>query len=91
LKSTLRLGEGPSKEQWQELGKAIWDSTAGDDTLEKDELISIIAAWADKHDFTDKLPKGWKEYVGKLFDYVDANSDGHVTRDELEAAMKKHK
>jgi len=49
----------------------------------------MIEAWATKHGFADKLPKGWKEYVGKIFKYVDANDDGHVTRDELEAAMKK--
>jgi Ca2+-binding EF-hand superfamily protein len=81
--------EDPSKEQWEELGKAIWDATSGDETLEKPELIAMVGAWATKHEF--KMPKGWKDYVGKVFDYVDANSDGHVTRDELEAAMKKHK
>ena len=78
----------PTEEQWNELGKAVWDATEGDNTLEKGELIHIVGAWANKHGFD--LPDGWKDYVGKVFDYVDANSDGHVTRDELQAAFEKH-
>ena len=61
--------------------------------LEKDgsvtmkELIDIIKALAKKYKV--KLPKGWTKYVKKVFDYVDANSDGKVTGPEIEAAMGK--
>ena len=88
LKSTLKLRD-PSEEQWKELGTAIWDATAGDNTLEKHELIGLVKAWAEKHGF--KPPKGWRRMLKKVFDYVDANDDGHVTRDELVKAMKEHK
>lgn len=90
LKSKLKLRD-PSEEQWNELGMAIWKATEGDNTLELDELIELIEAWAAKHGFDDKLPEGWKDWVKKAFDYVDANNDGHVTRKELEAAIKEHK
>ena len=86
--SGLTLGE-PTDAQWKELGMAIWDSTEGDNTLEEGELIDLIGAWAGKHDID--LPDGWKDWVSKAFDYVDANDDGHVTRDELVKAMKEHK
>jgi len=52
------------------------------------ELYGLITKWAKKHDLTP--PKGWKKDVKKMFDYVDANNDGHVTRDELKAAFEKH-
>ena len=62
--------------------------------LEKDgyvtlkEVYGIIEKLAKEHDV--KLPKGWKGYVKKIFEYVDANDDGKVTGPEVEAAMKKH-
>ena len=62
--------------------------------LEKDgsvtlkEVYGIIEKLAKEHDV--KLPKGWKDYVKKIFEYVDANDDGKVTGPEVEEAMKKH-
>ena len=90
LKSAIKLRD-PTEEQWHELGMAIFDATEGDNTLELKELYGLIKAWAKKHGFADKLPKGWKKEVKKVFNYVDANSDGHVTRAELMTAYNEHK
>ena len=76
----------PSKEQWEDLKEACEKATEGDNTIEKPELIKIVGDWAKKHEL--KLPEGWKKYIGHVFDYVDADHNGHVTRKELEAAMK---
>ena len=62
--------------------------STGDNAIDLGELYDLIKEVADKYDY--KLPRGWKKHVKKIFDYVDANHDGHVTKAEIEAAMAKH-
>merc|ERR1711988_1682209 len=77
--------EGPKKD----FKDAVEAELKKDGSLEHDELYDIIKELAKK--YKHKLPEGWKEGVKKIFDWVDANHDGHVTGEEIEAAMKKLK
>ena len=76
------------KDPMDDFKAAVEKELKKDGTLELGELYGIIKKIAKKYDY--KLPKGWKKHVKKMFDYVDANNDGHVTGEEIEAAMKKH-
>ena len=68
--------------------KAIKHELDKDGNVDLEELYAIFEKLAKEYKF--KLPKGWKGYVKKIFDYVDANNDGKVTGPEIEAAMAKH-
>merc|ERR1712159_683794 len=65
----------------------IWDAVDanGDGALSKKEIFKAVRGYAKEHD--EKLPKGWKKEVGKLFKHVDANKDGKITPEEAKAAV----
>ena len=67
-----------------EIFEAIDADNSG--TVSFKELCDFIEAYCKKKGY--KLPKGWKKHVRKLFNKVDTNGDGEVTKKEVEAAMK---
>lgn len=77
-----------TEDEWMELGKAIYAETENGETLEYPELEAAVVKWAKKHDVEPF--KGWKKMLKDVFNEVDENNDGHVTRKEMDDAIKEH-
>ncbi len=68
---------------FSEMFKAIDTDNSG--TLSLKEIFTAIKHYAGEHNI--ELPKGWRKYVTKMFNDVDANGDGEVTKEEIGAAI----
>ena len=56
-----------------------------------DELIKWMKIEYKKNGIDPKkLPKGWKKEIKEMFDKMDANGNGEVTKKELEAYIEKY-
>ena len=81
----------PTCEMWKELYDALREHTSGEETLDKDEFADETLEWFNKHAPADaRRPP--KEVLYHIFDkYLDADHNGTVSKEELEAAIAEHK
>jgi Ca2+-binding EF-hand superfamily protein len=69
----------------EEIVAAVEKELARDGGITKEEAAGAIAAWADSQGVT--IPQEAWDVMEAAFDAVDANGDGALTADELEAAF----
>ena len=74
--------------EWHELGSAIYSETDGGETMTFKELVGVVKKWAEKHEVEPF--KGWKKMLRMVFDHVDADHSGDVTREEMDKAIAEH-
>jgi len=69
----------------EEMEAAVRAELAKDGDITKEEAAGAIAHWADENNVT--IPQEAWDVMEAAFDHVDANGDGALTADELEAAF----
>ena len=85
---TLKWDQCPTPAQEKEVHDWIKEELEKDGSITKEEGHAELIDFAARHDL--EVNKQVLEVAEKIFDTVDVNADGKLTKKELEDAMKKH-